>query len=351
MNAEKAIEILKKLISIESFSRNESEAADGLQAEIEKLGYAVDRQDKNLVVRSKHWADAKPVLLFNSHIDTVKPSDKWTKDPFTPVVENGILYGLGSNDAGASVVSLLISFMILDQKEQPYNLIYVASVEEEISGLNGIASLIEYLPKVDFAVVGEPTQMHMATAEKGLMVLDCTAMGKSGHAARKEGLNAIYEALPDIEWFRTHEFSRVSEFLGEVKMTVTQIEAGRQHNVVPDKCTFVVDIRSNELYSNEELHEIIQSHVKCDVAPRSYRLNSSSTPMDHPAVVKGQQMGRQTYGSPTTSDQAVLPYYSVKMGPGDSARSHTADEYILLDEIREGVKIYCELFDGLEIGK
>ncbi|MFC0877425.1 M20 family metallo-hydrolase [Saccharicrinis sp. FJH2] len=349
MNAEKAIEILKKLISIQSFSRNEKEAADCLQKEIEDLGYIVDRQDNNLVVRAHHWNDTKPVLLFNSHIDTVKPSDKWERDPFTPQVEDGKLYGLGSNDAGASVVSLLASFMILDQKEQPYNLIYVASVEEEISGLNGIASLIEYLPQVAFAVVGEPTQMHMATAEKGLMVLDCTAMGKSGHAARNEGINAIYEAIPDIQWFKTHKFDRESEFLGEVKMTVTQIEAGRQHNVVPDKCTFVVDIRSNELYNNEELHEIIQSHVKCEVVPRSYRLNSSATPMDHPVVLKGQKMGRETYGSPTTSDQAVLPFFSVKMGPGDSARSHTADEYIVLNEIREGVNIYCELFDGLAI--
>jgi acetylornithine deacetylase len=349
MNADKAIEILKKLIAIESFSRNESEAADCLEKEINALGYAVDRQDKNLVVKSHHWDDAKPVLLFNSHIDTVKPSDKWTKDPFTPLVEDGVLYGLGSNDAGASLVSLLVSFMILDQKEQPYNLIYVASVEEEISGQNGIGSLIEYLPDVDFAVVGEPTQMQMAVAEKGLMVFDCTAVGKSGHAARHEGVNAIYEALPDIDWFRTYKFSRISTLLGEVKMTVTQVEAGSQHNVVPDKCTFVVDVRSNELYDNEELHEIIQSHVKCEVMPRSYRLNSSATPLNHPVVVKGQNMGRDTYGSPTTSDQAVMPYFSVKMGPGNSARSHTADEFIVLDEIREGVAIYCELFDGLDI--
>lgn len=349
MNAEKAIDILSQLISIESFSRNERAVADYLQSQIESMGYPVDRQDKNLIVRSRHWDDAKPVILLNSHMDTVKPSDKWTKDPFNPVIENGRLFGLGSNDAGASLVSLLITFLNLDKKEQAYNIIYLASVEEEISGQNGVASLIDYLPDVAFAIVGEPTQMHMAIAEKGLMVLNCTATGKSGHAARNEGVNAIYEAIPDIEWFRNYKFEMISELLGEVKMTVTQIEAGKQHNVVPDKCNFVVDVRSNELYNNETLHEIIQSHVKSEVMPRSYRLNSSATPLDHPFVKMGLNTGRETYGSPTTSDQALMPYVSVKMGPGNSARSHTADEYICLDEIHQGIEIYLKILDGLSL--
>lgn len=349
MNADRAIDILRQLISIRSFSREENDVATYLKEEIESMDYAVDRQGNNLVVKSKHWQENKPVLLLNSHMDTVKPSDKWTRDPFTPETEDGKLFGLGSNDAGASLVSLLATFTILDNKAQPFNMVYLASVEEEISGQNGVAGLIEYLPPVDFAVVGEPTQMHMAIAEKGLMVLNCTASGKSGHAARNEGINAIYEAMPDMDWFRTYAFEKVSVLLGSVKMTVTQVEAGSQHNVVPDKCTFVVDVRSNELYQNEEIHEIIQSHVKCDVAPRSYRLNSSATPPDHPFVKKGLAMGRNTYGSPTTSDQALMPYPSVKMGPGDSARSHTADEYVYTDEIRKGIDLYCQLLDGLQL--
>lgn len=349
MNADKAIDILKHLIEIQSFSREESVAADYLGSEIKKMGYAFERRGNNLIVKSNKWQDGKPVLLLNSHIDTVKPSDKWTKNPFKAEVSDGKLFGLGSNDAGGCLVSLLAAFVILDKTHQHYNLLFVASAEEEISGQNGIASLIEHLPKVDFAVVGEPTQMHMAIAEKGLMVLDCTAVGKSGHAARNEGVNAIYKALKDIDWFRTYKFDNVSDLLGEVKMTVTQIAAGSQHNVVPDKCTFVVDVRSNELYSNEELHLLISEHVSCDVNPRSYRLNSSATPMDHPVIKKGLSLGREIYGSPTTSDQALMPYLSVKLGPGDSARSHTADEFVMLKEIEQGIDLYCSILNGLII--
>ena len=343
-----AIDLLKGMIARPSISRDEKEVADFLEAHWKQAGQTVFRHGNNLWMTSQPMDPAKPTLLLNSHIDTVKPVAGWSRDPFTPEEsEEDRLYGLGSNDAGASVVSLYAAFSILTQKEQPYNLIFLASCEEEVSGKNGLESVIPYLPPIQFAIVGEPTGMQPAVAEKGLMVLDCVATGKSGHAARNEGINAIYRALKDIEWFQHYQFPKQSDFLGPVKMTVTIIQAGTQHNVVPDKCTFTVDIRSNECYSNEQLFELIQQQVSCEIKARSFRLNSTRTDMDHPFVRRALMMGCQPFGSPTLSDQALMPFPSVKMGPGQSARSHSADEYIELMEIREAIDMYVRLLDQL----
>ncbi|MCF2660067.1 M20 family metallo-hydrolase [Parabacteroides distasonis] len=343
-----AIDLLKGMIARPSISRDEKEVADFLEAHWKQAGQTVFRHGNNLWMTSQPMDPAKPTLLLNSHIDTVKPVAGWSRDPFTPEEsEEDRLYGLGSNDAGASVVSLYAAFSILTQKEQPYNLIFLASCEEEVSGKNGLESVIPYLPPIQFAIVGEPTGMQPAVAEKGLMVLDCVATGKSGHAARNEGINAIYLALKDIEWFQHYQFPKQSDFLGPVKMTVTIIQAGTQHNVVPDKCTFTVDIRSNECYSNEQLFELIQQQVSCEIKARSFRLNSTRTDMDHPFVRRALMMGCQPFGSPTLSDQALMPFPSVKMGPGQSARSHSADEYIELMEIREAIDMYVRLLDQL----
>ena len=336
------------MIARPSISRDEKEVADFLEAHWKQAGQTVFRHGNNLWMTSQPMDPAKPTLLLNSHIDTVKPVAGWSRDPFTPEEsEEDRLYGLGSNDAGASVVSLYAAFSILTQKEQPYNLIFLASCEEEVSGKNGLESVIPYLPPIQFAIVGEPTGMQPAVAEKGLMVLDCVATGKSGHAARNEGINAIYLALKDIEWFQQYQFPKQSDFLGPVKMTVTIIQAGTQHNVVPDKCTFTVDIRSNECYSNEQLFELIQQQVSCEIKARSFRLNSTRTDMNHPFVRRALMMGCQPFGSPTLSDQALMPFPSVKMGPGQSARSHSADEYIELMEIREAIDMYVRLLDQL----
>lgn len=346
---EESIELLKQMISTPSVSRNESAVADIIQNWMLTRGLPVNRHGNNIYVVQENCGADKPVVLLNSHIDTVKPASGYTRDPFTPTIHDGTLYGLGSNDAGGPMVSLLAAFRYLIQTEQPYHLIYLASCEEEVSGRNGIESVIPIIGHVDLAIVGEPTKMQMAVAEKGLMVLDCTAYGKSGHAARNEGVNAIYEAIKDIQWFSSHTFERVSQFLGPVKMSVTQIEAGTQHNVVPDICKFVVDVRVNEMYKNTELLSLIRQNVSCEVKERSTRLNSSAIAMSHPIVQRGMQLGLTTFGSPTMSDQALMPYTSIKIGPGDSARSHTADEYIHLDEIKEGVKTYIKLLEGLSI--
>jgi acetylornithine deacetylase len=344
-----AIDLLKGMIKIPSFSREESEIADFLQNEWRKAGYNVNRKGNNLWLCSETDKN-KPTLLLNSHIDTVKPVKSWEREPFVPDdTEDDKLYGLGSNDAGASVVSLYEVFKILNNREQAYNLIFLASAEEEVSGKAGIENVLQELPEINFAIVGEPTGMQPAVAEKGLMVLDCTATGKAGHAARDEGINAIYKAIRDIEWFETFEFPDKSDFLGSVKMTVTQIQAGTQHNVVPDKCTFVVDVRSNELYGNEELLKLIKEHVRCDVTARSTRLNSSRTDVSHPFVKRAVMMGKKPFGSPTLSDQSLMPFPSIKIGPGDSARSHSADEYIRPSEIREAIDTYIILLDGLII--
>lgn len=347
--ANKAISVLKSLIEIPSVSREESAAADFLQNYIEMQGMETGRKGNNIWCLSPMFQLSKPTILLNSHIDTVKPVSGWQKDPFTPTEINGKLYGLGSNDAGASLVSLLHVFLELCRTEQRYNLIFLASCEEEISGQNGIESVLPELPPITFAVVGEPTGMQPAIAEKGLIVLDVTATGKAGHAAREEGENAIYKALGDIQWFRDYRFEKESSLLGPVKMSVTQIHAGTQHNVVPDKCTFVVDVRSNELYTNKELFDTICQHISAEAKVRSFRLNSSRISEQHPFVKKAMAIGRMPFGSPTLSDQALMSFPSVKIGPGQSARSHTANEYVLISEITEAIELYIELLAGLEI--
>lgn len=344
-----AIDLLKDMISTPSFSREEDKVADLIEAYIHKSGYKPMRKGNNLWIKSNQFDDAKPTILLNSHIDTVRPVSGWTKDPFTPIEEDGRLYGLGSNDAGASLVSLLHAFFILDNKQQDYNLVFLATCQEEVSGDGGAELMIPLLPAPAFGIVGEPTQMHPAIAEKGLMVLDCVAHGRSGHAAREEGDNAIYKAMCDIEWFRTFRFPNESELLGPVKMTVTMINAGTQHNVIPDCCEFVVDVRSNELYGNEELYRIIDKHTESKVKPRSFRLNSSAIAIENPFIQRAIIIGKKPYGSPTMSDQAFMPFPTVKMGPGDSARSHTADEFIRVDEICEAIELYVKLLDGLRI--
>lgn len=344
-----AIELLKRMISIPSFSREEEKVADLMVETLAKHGYTASRKGNNVWAKSKDWDDSKPVILLDAHIDTVKPNGNWESDPFTPVVKDGKLFGLGSNDTGGSVVSMLTAFLHLTAKPQPYNLIWLASAEEENTGKGGIQSVLNELGRVDLALVGEPTGMQAAVAEKGLMVIDCIAKGKSGHAARNEGINAIYEALPDIEWFRTYRFEKESSLLGKVKMTVTGIEAGTLHNVVPAECKFMVDIRINEHYSNPEVFETIKRHVKAEVVPRSFSLNSSSIPEDHPVVKRCKALGLTTYGSPTTSNQAVIPFTSLKIGPGDSARSHTANEYIYLQEIEDGIDIFINLLDNCSL--
>ena len=344
-----AIDLLKGMIAIPSFSREEKEVADFLQRQWEKAGHTVNRMGNNLWLSTTVDA-SKPTILLNSHIDTVRPVAGWTKDPFYPDdAEDDVIYGLGANDAGASVVSLYTVFTLLSKREQPCNLVYLASAEEEISGKNGIERVLPLLPAISFAVVGEPTGMAPAIAEKGLMVLNCTATGTAGHAAREEGVNAITLALGDVEWFNTFRFPCQSDLLGPVKMSVTQIQAGTQHNVIPDRCTFVVDVRSNEFYSNEELLRQIREHVRCEVVPRSTRLNASFIALSHPFVQRAIMLGKQPFGSPTMSDQALMPFPSVKIGPGDSSRSHCADEYIHPSEIREAIDTYVKLFKDLNV--
>ncbi|MEG2573338.1 MAG: M20 family metallo-hydrolase [Bacteroides sp.] len=347
--ASQAIDLLRALINIPSLSREEEAAADYLQQYIETIGIATTREGNNVWCVSPMFSLSKPTLLLNSHIDTVKPVNGWRKDPFIPYEENGKLYGLGSNDAGASVVSLFQVFRQLSCKEQSYNLIFLASAEEEVSGKGGVESILPHLPPIQLGIVGEPTEMHPAIAEKGLMVLDVTAYGKAGHAAREEGDNAIYKTLHDIEWFRDYRFEKVSPMLGAVKMSVTQINAGTQHNVVPDKCTFVVDVRSNELYSNEEIYNKVKEQTQCEVKARSFRLNSSNIDINHPLVKRAIEMGRTPFGSPTLSDQSLMSFPTIKMGPGKSARSHTANEYIMIKEIEEAIDLYLELLDGAKI--
>lgn len=343
-----AVELLKQLIAIPSFSKEEDKTAELLAAFMESKGVAVKRKGNNVWAVNKHYDLNKPSLLLNSHHDTVKPNANYTLNPFTPIISEGKLFGLGSNDAGASLVSLLATYLHFYEAENlNYNIVFVASAEEENSGLNGIELVLPEIGSIEFAIVGEPTQMHMAIAEKGLMVLDCTVKGKAGHAAREEGENALYKALKDIEWFRTYEFPKVSPTLGKVKMSVTIIQAGTLHNMVPETCTFTVDVRCTDAYTLEELLEIIKANVSCTVAPRSLRMRPSSIDVDHPVVQSGIALGRETYGSPTTSDQALMPFPSLKMGVGDSARSHTADEFVYLHEIEQGIETYIQLLTPL----
>lgn len=345
-----SVELLKAMIEIPSLSREEKQVSDYLEEKFTSWGLACHRGCNNIWIRNANWSDGKPVILFNSHVDTVHAGKGWSYEPFKATVEGDRITGLGSNDAGASVVALLGAFRYFYHAENlPFNLIFCASAEEEISGDLGVASVLGQFGNIDLAIVGEPTQMHLAIAEKGLMVLDCEAKGRAGHAARNEGDNAIYKAISDIQILENYKFPLESPLLGPVKMTVTQIEAGHQHNVVPDSCRFVVDVRTNEFYSNEEAFRVIDGLINSEVQPRSFKLNSSGINSDHPLVIRGTGMGLDTYGSPTTSDQAVIPFPSIKMGPGDSARSHTANEYILISEIEKGINTYITLLDGLKI--
>lgn len=341
--------LLKELISIPSMSREEGNAADCMAQWLERKGFSAERKGHNVWAHAPGDRTGKPVVLLNSHLDTVKPSSGYSRNPFDAAETQGRLYGLGSNDAGGSLVALAVAFTWLCAKPQPCHFVFAATAEEEVSGMHGVADVLPLLGDIALGVVGEPTGMQMAVAEKGLLVLDCYSRGKSGHAARHEGVNAIDLALPDVRWFQQHRFEKQSDWLGPVKMTVTQINAGTQHNVVPDLCHFVVDVRVNECYRNEELVQEIRKMVHCEVLPRSVRLNSSSIALDHPLVLRGLNMGLQTYGSPTCSDQALMPFPTLKIGTGDSARSHTADEFIFISEIEEAIDRYIALLDGLEL--
>ncbi|MGX7667863.1 M20 family metallo-hydrolase [Flavobacterium pedocola] len=342
-----ALALLQELIATESFSKEEAQTAEILNAFFEQKGIPASRLQHNVWVKNKYFDAEKPTILLNSHHDTVKPNTQYTRNPFSPDIEDGILYGLGSNDAGGPLVSLAACFLhFYERQDLHFNLIYAATAEEEISGTNGVEIVLPELGAIYFGIVGEPTKMDIAIAEKGLFVIDCIAYGKSGHAAREEGENAIYKALNDIEWFRTFEFPDVSEMLGKVKMSVTIINAGVQHNVVPESCQFTVDIRTTDKYNNEQALEIIRQHVSCEVVPRSTRLNPSFAPKEHPMVQSGMALGRAIYASPTTSDQALMNGFpTFKMGPGDSARSHTANEYIYVEEINNGIAIYIEMLE------
>ena len=344
-----AVQLLKKLIATPSVSRNEKDAADIMEQTIRSYGFEPQREANNLWIIDPHYDESRPTLLLNAHIDTVKPVASWSRDPFSPDVEDGVLYGLGSNDCGGGLCSLLQIFRMLTEKPQSYNLIYLASAEEEVSGKDGITRALPLLPHIDLAIVGEPTGMNPAVAEKGLMVLDVIAHGKSGHAARNEGVNAIYEALDDMRWIRDYKFEKVSEFLGPTKMTLTVVNAGTQHNVIPDKCTMLVDIRTNEFYDNEEVYEFIRQHLKSEVKAHSFRLKSSRIDPEHPLIRKCVAMGMKPFGSPTLSDQALMPFPSLKLGPGVSSRSHSADEFIGLSEMKDAIQKYVQLLDGAEI--
>lgn len=344
-----AVLLLKKLIATPSVSRNEKDAADIMEQTIRSYGFEPQREANNLWIIDPHYDESRPTLLLNAHIDTVKPVASWSRDPFSPDVEDGVLYGLGSNDCGGGLCSLLQIFRMLTEKPQSYNLIYLASAEEEVSGKDGITRALPLLPHIDLAIVGEPTGMNPAVAEKGLMVLDVIAHGKSGHAARNEGVNAIYEALDDMRWIRDYKFEKVSEFLGPTKMTLTVVNAGTQHNVIPDKCTMLVDIRTNEFYDNEEVYEFIRQHLKSEVKAHSFRLKSSRIDPEHPLIRKCVAMGMKPFGSPTLSDQALMHFPSFKLGPGESSRSHSANEFIRISEIRDAIAKYETLLDGTAI--
>ncbi len=341
-----AVSLLSHLIATPSVSRDERRAADIMEEELTRCGFTPHREANNVWAIGPCQREDRPTLLLNAHIDTVKPVASYTRNPYEPSLEDGTLYGLGSNDCGGGLVSLLQVFRELSASERcPYNLVYLASAEEEVSGKDGISRALPLLPHVDVAIVGEPTGMQPAVAEKGLMVVDITAHGKSGHAARNEGVNAIYEALDDLCWIRSHRFDRVSQFLGPTKMQATVVNAGTQHNVVPDECKIVVDVRTNELYTNEEVFDIISSHCKSECRARSFRLHSSRIDLNHPLVERCVALGLQPFGSPTLSDQALMPFASLKLGPGQSARSHSANEYIKVSEIEHAIGLYLRLLE------
>jgi acetylornithine deacetylase len=343
--SEEAIVLLKSLIETVSFSKEEKNAADLIQHFFEQKGISTKRDNNNVLVFSKFFDPLKPSILLNSHHDTVKPNAGYTKDPFKAVVEDGKLFGLGSNDAGGCLVSLIAAFMVYYDLDLPYNLVLAATAEEEISGKNGIESILSQLPEFELAIVGEPTLLQMAVAEKGLMVIDAEVQGKAGHAAREEGENAIYKALDDLNLIRNYKFQRVSPFLGETKVTATIIQAGSQHNVIPDICRYTLDVRVSDSYTLEEILAELKQNLSATLTPRSMRLKSSHVPENHRILTVGKAMNMVQYGSPTLSDQALIPFPSVKIGPGDSARSHSPDEFIYIAEIQKGIKVYVELLD------
>ena len=349
---EDAVSLLKQLISIPSFSKEEDKTADAIEHFLGSKNIVTNRFLNNIWAKNKHYDLSKQTILLNSHHDTVKPNKAYTLNPFLPTEKEGKLYGLGSNDAGGCLVSLIAAFIHFCNKENlSFNIVIAATAEEEISGKKGIEALLQNYDfkqnKIACGIVGEPTLLNMAIAEKGLLVLDCVAHGKAGHAAREEGENAIYKAVKDIAWFSTYQFEKVSHLLGAMKMSITIINAGLQHNVVPHECHFTVDVRVNELYTFEEVISIIKQHTTCDVEPRSIRLRSTSISSDHPLVKAGLALGKTYYGSPTTSDKALMPFPALKIGPGDSARSHTADEFIYLTEIKDGIETYIALLDKI----
>lgn len=340
---EDAVALLEMLISKPSVSRNETLAAEVLEAQMQAWGLNPQRIGNNIVAYGPVESE-RPTLLLNAHIDTVKPVSTWTRDPFKPTLEGDRLYGLGANDCGGGLVSLLQVFRVLRGSPTQYNLIFLASAEEEVSGEGGIRMVLPQLPQIDVAIVGEPTGMQPAIAEKGLMVIDGIARGKSGHAARDEGVNAIYEALDDLVWLRDYQFKKSSRLLGPTKMSVTMLNSGTQHNVVPDECRFVIDVRTNEYYQNEYLFRFLQKHMKkCELTARSFRLSSSHIPIGHPLVMRCLQLGMKPFGSPTLSDQALMPWPSLKLGPGQSSRSHSADEYICISEIEQAIQTYIQV--------
>ncbi len=344
--------LLKQLIRIQSFSKEEDKTGDAIEQFLQQRDIKTHRKLNNIWAYNKHFDAAKPTVLLNSHHDTVKPNSGYTRDPYDALVEDDKLFGLGSNDAGGCLVSLIGTFLYFyEQEGLNYNICLAATAEEEISGNDGLECVLPDLGELEFAIVGEPTQMNLAIAERGLLVLDCIATGRAGHAAREEGDNAIYKALKDIEWFRNYKFSKVSDVFGPLKMTVTIINAGSQHNVVPATCTFTVDVRVTDSYTNEEVLKIIRTNVGCEVKPRSIRLKPSSIDKEHPLVQAGIALGRTTYGSPTTSDQALLSIPSVKVGPGDSGRSHMADEFIYVNEVAEGIALYVAMLKPVIRGK
>ena len=344
-----AVSILKSLIEIPSTSRNEEHAADFIANTLEKHGLKFERIGNNILSKNSDFNDKKPTLLLNAHIDTVKPTKSWYRDPFAATIEGDKLFGLGSNDCGGGVVSTLMTYIYLSQREQSYNLLWLASAEEEVSGENGIRMVIPSLPKIDIAIVGEPTGMQPAIAEKGLLVIDAIAHGVSGHAAREGGVNAIYKALEDINTIKSFKFEKNSELLGPTKMSVTIINAGTQHNVIPDECKFTIDIRTNEKYTNEEIYNILLKHLQSDLNARSFRLSSSHIDENTVIIKRCKELGMKPFGSPTLSDQALMPFPSFKLGPGESIRSHSADEFILISEIDNAIKTYIKLLDGMEI--
>ena len=345
-----AVELLKQLIATPRVSRDEARAADVMAAQLERWGLGYGREGNNLWVGCTDWDNNRPTVMLNAHIDTVKPVATWTRDPFEPTQEGDVLYGLGSNDCGGGLVATLQAYRVMLHRPRTYNILWVCSAEEEVSGKDGFSRVLPKLPPINVAIVGEPTGMQPATAEKGLMVVDGYADGKSGHAARNEGVNAIYEALDDLVWLRDYKFRKESPLLGPTKMTVTVVESGTQHNVVPDRLHFILDVRTNEYYQNEYLFEFLRKRMKkCRLEARSFRLHSSAISHDHPLVQRCLQMGKTPFGSPTLSDQALMPFPSMKLGPGDSARSHSADEFIRISEIEQAIDTYVRLLSDFQL--